>query len=392
MDTSSPEVILQLDQEFVDATDEFDETTDRFIPREANYYYFGMSAGIQSGQTVSVSIHGVNVSVSLERQYVRFFDQGFNEMISRDTVSFLNAGEAVTLRSNNQGVASRPNAYQTALFAYELGHVADLSTLFYASASVRQSQAGMVQFDQDHMRNNVFDLASNSYTCRDSDAYIFHISSGLVASRRMRMYLKGMSRSYALARDSTTHNGVDIISRTIVARCTRNEVITMELQEGEIYSDVSDYQLTAIGFRYQPQQALNIAFAGYCSLSKSYNADDILDFNIVEQGGDFGNDFDGSKFIARERGYYYVYYGAAVFAGFDVQLSLIRTRQGSPQELAAITADTRANNGYDSIGRGLIVELLAEDTLHIKTERGVQLYADALGNNISFNGFMLYRI
>ena len=276
--------------------------------------------------------------------------------------------------------------------AYNLGHVCDLSTLFQAASSEGQSQLGQITFNQYiRLHHNVFDLNSNSFKCTKTGTYVFHISCELTGGRNMKMYLNGMSQSYALSRESSSHTGKDIISRTIVAKCSRDQVVSMELQDGQIYSHGDHYQLMAIGFLYQPKLASNISFAAYSSVPWSGNALSVLEFNIIESGND---DFDGVKFHVRKGGLFYVYWGAAVRKSdpYTFKLSLMRTKESVEEEIAAITGDTSQNNGYDNVGREVIVELQSNDTLHIRTLQQVHLYADAEGNQISFCGFMLYHI
>ena len=387
-DSVSPENILVLDRKFNDRAGEFDSSTYQFIAKTTGYFYLGMSTGIKSAQTVSVSLRGAFPQVTLLRQYTRPFTTAVKEMISRDTTAYINQGEIVNLRSNNQGVSSAFPQSQCALYIYELDDVAEMSSLFHVSSSVRQSTLGVINFNQIQMSptSTAFDIGTQSFTCKSTGTYVFHISSGLVASVGLRLYLKGTARNYALARESTNHNGVDIISRTVIAQCNAGSRVTLELQAGETYSDSTDFELSLIGYRYAPKAAADTAFAGYRSMSWQGAAGATLAFDTVGRS----DNFDGTRFFVSIAGYYYVYYGAIIPQNQYAQLSLVRTRQSILIELAAVTSDTTANNGYDTIGRGVVVQLEAGDTLHIRTQNAVSLYADPLGYQISFVGMMLY--
>ena len=365
-----------------------------FSPREANYYHIGISVGVPSLKIVSVSVEGILDELLVYRNFARYYDGGYNDILAQEVVAFLNTYDGnVYLKSHHEhGVISSMISKQTTLFAYNLGHVADLRTLFQVVSYRTYRNPGKVMFDRGYpfqVNDYAFDFDNNSFKCQTSGIYVFHISSKADASKSMNISLNGMSRSYGLVRESNTHNSDEVISRTIVGHCTSGQEVSMEFHGGKI-----DGFLMVIGFHYEPQHALKIAFAAYRNLSMSWsrNEEKILSFNVIEQGVDFSNDFDGVKFLVPEKGYFYIYFGAAVEEGATFKLSLIHTSEETEHELAAVTGDLRANNGFDSIGRGLIVELNSGDTLHIMTTSfSIELYADAGGHHISFIGYMLYR-
>lgn len=371
----------------VDKSSEYSMTSYSFSPNRQGYYYIGMSVGLRSGLPVEVKLRNTYPPVGLMRKFGRTFQTNVVDMISRDTTAVVNVGDRVSLESGNGGVTSTAPEYQTAFYAYNLNDVADLTTLFHVASNKRQDSFGRVDFNEILLSPQTsFDISGNQYTCRYDGTYVFHFSAGAVASKPVRLYLKGALRQYSLRRESTNHNDLDTLSRTVITECTANQVLTLELEAGEVYSDGTDYQVSWIGFRYAPQ-ATSTAFAGYRTFSWQGGMFQPVEFDVKELSGDF----DGTRFYCRMGGVYYVYFSSGYDQNTRIQLSLIRTRQSVQEVIASVSADGFNNNGIDFVGRGVVVQTYQGDTLHIRTDQSATLYADPLGFQISFVGIKLYN-
>ena len=79
--------------------------------------------------------------------------------------------------------------------------------------------------------------------------YFLQVSAGALATLPVRMMLmrNGVQQA-ALRRDSTVHNGIDTLGRSVLALLSKGDVVTIEIGSGSgVYSDVN-HQTSFTGF------------------------------------------------------------------------------------------------------------------------------------------------
>ena len=90
--------------------------------------------------------------------------------------------------------------------------------------------------------------------------------------------------------------------------------------------------------------------------------------------------------VCRAGGYYYVYISVGAQAGQLAQLSLKVNGVVWFNVIRAATND----NGLDTLGHGMIIQLKANDVVRVSSEANAALYSAPTGLHTSFVGMLLY--
>jgi hypothetical protein len=120
------------------------------------------------------------------------------------------------------------------------------------------------------------------------------------------------------------------------------------------------------------------------NLSSSATATDPLPFDtqIVAAGVTVNN----NAVTIQTGGYYYVYISVGAQAGQLAQLSLKVNGVVWFNVIRAATND----NGLDTLGHGMIIQLKANDVVRVSSEANAALYSAPTGLHTSFLGMLLY--
>ena len=95
---------------------------------------------------------------------------------------------------------------------------------------------------------------NHTYTAPSDGIYYFSFSVGLIAHSEAEFVLYKNNKAYVnIIRRSTTHNGTDMIGRSVMMRLNRGEQVFMVNEAGRTARSSSMMETSFLGFKYQPK-------------------------------------------------------------------------------------------------------------------------------------------
>jgi hypothetical protein len=118
-----------------------------------------------------------------------------------------------------------------------------------------------------------FNKATNKFMAPSSGTYYFSFSVGVMAGRGVDLILYKNNQAFVnIYRTSTSHNGVDTMSRSILMSLTRGDFVYLVNNNKPIRSS-SSLETSFSGFKYQPKLDTGVMLLLYyiCVFKKQTN-------------------------------------------------------------------------------------------------------------------------
>ena len=241
-----------------------------------------------------------------------------------------------------------------------------------------------------------YDRNSSSFVAPESGIYLFTVSAAVQAESKakLRIRVNGVEKA-ELLQSSTTHNGVNTITRTTLFELEIQDVVdVVKIGDGVLYSD-RGLQTSFSGFLYSPSKGFQVAWSAHRSHSwltnEANRALNPVDFDtmLVDRHANF-NSATGT-FTCQIPGVYYIHVNMAAFPKRKLYASLVLNNRevGSKviDSMSLLRFSVR-ENGIDTISASTLVRLNEGDTIYVKTSEGDAFYGDS-NLQTSFTGLLI---
>ena len=356
-----------------------------FTPLNTGIYFFHMSMGIQALREADYNLRGGSTNVDVHRS-----STGHNgvDTTSRDTIQRIEAGSLVRMSTGPFSGLFGDTWLQTTWNGVQLDGLMSPSVAFSMARTEGHEIPGPIPMPTvvyASSRSDVDEMAG-TFTAPVTGIYYLSVSAGVFPAYGVRIHIrKNGARVCEMWRSSSSHNGVDTLSRATLVQLSAGDRVDTELGSGYVYSD-GELQTSFSGFLYNPAGFGAVAFSAHRSTSWLSSGSPLypVEFGtILVNTGDY--DPAGHRFICSTSGYYFLHINTGVYGGTPVDFIILHN--GVP--IVNIYRSSVAHNGYDTIGRGIVYYLSQTDMIQIAADAGTGVYSDS-DLQTSFTGFLLY--
>ena len=225
---------------------------------------------------------------------------------------------------------------------------------------------------------------TNTLTVPTTSIYFIHLNAGARSGQRVNLSLRGGINA-DIFRNSTTHNGIDTISRDIIQTVNAGASITVVNEHtGQLFSDAGR-QTSFTAFDLQAMtlpghlEVFSVARQSGYEGSGAIPFDDIL----VDTGANYWN---GANYMIQTTGIYLFTLSCGAKPGVSANIK-IRT---SSRILGEITRTSTSHNAEDTMSITLMGTLYAGDYVYADLSSG-SIYSDS-ERQTYFGGFHYHPV
>ncbi|ELU12475.1 hypothetical protein CAPTEDRAFT_225256 [Capitella teleta] len=379
-DASQPEDTLEFDNVHVNIGNGFDPSTSSFVVPFTGHYLFSLSAGVASGSGLEIEIVQPT-SVASDIYRLNDNTNGIDTR-SRIVILDLNDGDVLTVRTGTP-VVSGDEALLTSwggFYLEEALDAEDMSIFAAATDEIYDDQLAPVMFN-DVMINvgEDFEDLSGAYQApRNCTAFISYTVAQQAGEIAVTT-LKGDLSPTELSRMDTSHNGLDMQSRTSLLELVVGDFAYVELARGQVYSD-NRHMSSMVGFMYEPAENQQTAFTVHRTASLNVGEDpiDLVFQNVRTTEGNLWDEGQNMA-VAPQAGIYFfqVDLSAQQHNTYgEVNVDLIQIVDGSPSVIGGVRRTSKIHNERDGLSRGFFVYMKEGDQVYLRGNPMSGLFSD----------------
>ena len=255
--TDPPGDPLPLSQTVTIKGTQWDPDTYRFNVTQsaAGLYFVGLSVGVPARTPANYILHksgrrfgGITRTSDIHKPY--------RDVISHDFLIPLYAADTLHVSSQYKVISYSDQLY-TSLSIFSLTHTMldETAAFCVASNHTISGYRKPVPFNT-YLYNagRHYNPLNHTYTAPSDGIYYFSFSVGLNAHSEAEFVLYKNYKAYVnIIRSSTTHNGTDMIGRSVMMRLHRGDMIFMVNVAGQTARSSSMMETSFLGFKYQPK-------------------------------------------------------------------------------------------------------------------------------------------
>lgn len=373
----------------VDVAEAYDPVAGKFYAMRPGIYWAAISAGAPAtnGAVRFQLYRGEDLIGSVDRQST---SANGVDTLSRDIMVSMKQFQTLHMRSYLGNGLYSDTGHQTSLSLFRLSEL--MKTDIFFSVARQKNADGqtsqIIPFPEVLINEGkAFDVVNHYFKVPQDGIYFFSYSIGAVTATKADVMLRyNVNLVGALERNSTTHNGHDIMSRATMMRATKGTLIFVSLpQDAEVYSNLKDRHTSFSGFLYEPVHGQQVAWSVYKNIQWS---DDLFhhvrfEVTLLNEGGGWKS--QGHYFRCPVAGVYYMTFTVGAMAGKRVHVNLVV----NGQRVADIERSATNHNGVDVLSRSLVVELGADSLVYLEAEPNTAIFSNK-ERHTSFTGFLLY--
>lgn len=324
-----------------------------------------------------------------------------NDLIFRSYLQNLDAGEDMYYHADSRLYSSQ--GFQTAWTVINLDHVLDDIIAFYVTRNSSFYINDAIAFDNEVINiGNGFNMDFSYFTAPKEGFYYLSYSIGQESGTSSRVDLRTWdmdSSDYpqtevSLTKNASVHNGCDMHSRSTIKHLQQNEDVWVTLIDGSIYSDPERTQISFTGFRYNPVNASQTAWAVHRNVSwYGTSPYDPVEFQIVDANAGDAFNTENNSVIITTSGIYYMEVNVGSLPDQPVGVDIMLSRLGQPDNvntsvMAEVTRAFHSGQGVDNVGRSLLVHLQAGDSVWLRAWAYTGIFSDE-DKSTTFLGFLV---
>ena len=222
----------------------------------AGLYFVGLSVGVPGRSPANVILHksekrfgGITRTSNIENGHS-------GNVISHDFLIPLYAADTLHVSSQYR-VYSGSDQRDTSLSIFSLTHTMldETAAFCVASNHTISGYRKPVPFNT-YLYNagRHYNPLNHTYTAPSDGIYYFSFAVGLIAHREAEFVLYKNKKAYVnIIRRSTTHNGTDMIGRSVMMRLNRGDMIFMVNEARQTARSSLMMETSFSGFKYQPK-------------------------------------------------------------------------------------------------------------------------------------------
>ena len=230
-----------------------------------------------------------------------------------------------------------------------------------------------------------YSRVSNTLTVPTTSIYYFHLNAGARSGQRVNLSLRGGINA-DIFRNSTTHNGVDTISRDIIQTVNAGASITVVNEHtGQLFSD-SGRQTSFTAFDLQAMTLPGQLEVFSVARQSGYEGSGAIPFDniLVDTGANY---WSGTSYMIQTTGIYLFTLSCGVKPGVSVNMEIISSSIGV---LAEITRSSISHNAEDTMSTTVMGTLNAGDYVYANLVSG-SIYSDS-ERQTYFGGFHYHPV
>ena len=349
-------------------------------------YVFHLSSGVNGSSAIKMGLQGGGkAGINVFRNSTSHNDQ---DLLSRDFIYILPQGSVITMNLVT-GIGYSADMKQVLWSVFLLDNLMCSLVAFCVGIATSYTQTGLINFSTSFVNvGYAFNITTNTFTAPSNGIYVFSLSCGAESGQPYIVLLCTNTTTdkspncYGLVKNSTSHNGRDMSSRTFAISLVTGDKAYVSLNKGRLFSD-EGIQTSFAGFLYEPLNGRKVIWSVHqnSSMSGQYNP---FPFNVVSVNIGNGWKTANNTFVAPYSGVYQLHMTATAQSLLKVDYKL----WWKGIVYASIYTGTTVHNGPETKSRSIMVEASAGDTFFISTTAATNLYSSAF-NLISFGGFLV---
>ena len=379
----APSVPFIFDQLIAQRGQSYNLTTGYFKPQVSGTYVFHLSSAIPPLKPINLAIQKNSVYANIYRTTISHngWDTTSRNAIynlAKDTQIYLNLSFGFAgcgpMRQASWSVFLLDNLVQP-LVTFWVGRTSSLTTIGkidYTSMIVNVGSA--------------WDMTTNKFTAPYNGVYVFSLNCGALGGQGYDVYVYVNNVvTHAMALTSTSHNGIDISSRTFAISLMAGDVVFSGLSWGMLFSDTG-YETSFSGFLYEPRNVLKVIWSVHQTTNTNSQSNP-LPFDDVAVNVGNGWNAVTNKFAAPHSGVYQLH--LTLTSNVPVQGQLNFLLVWNNVNYANIFIDKTNQNGRETRSRSIMIDASAGDQFWIAINANRTNYYTNSNKLISFTGFFL---
>ena len=216
--------------------------------------------------------------------------------------------------------------------------------------------------------------------------YFIHLNAGARSGQRVNLSLRG-GINVDIFRNSTTHNGIDTISRDIIQTVNAGASITVVNEHtGQLFSDAGR-QTSFTAFDLQAMTIPGHLEVFSVARQSGYEGSGEIPFDNILVDNTGANYWSGTRYMIQTTGVYFFTLSIGVKPGVSVSIEI---RSSSTGSLAEIIRNSVTQNAEDTMSTTVMGTLNAGDYVYANLQSG-SIYSDS-ERQTYFGGFHYHPV
>ena len=231
-------------------------------------------------------------------------------------------------------------------------------------------------------QGNKWNDTEGVFTTREAHSlYFIGLSVGVPDTSPADFTMVLSKQRYAgITRTSTTHNRIEMIARDVIAELYAAETLQVSNGHSVVSADSQDTSITIFSIS-NSMNSEPVAFSAVREDTLSGSADPVP-FNVILYNSGLHFDMFSYVFTAPSSGVYYFSFSVGLISEGKARFTLYK----NDEHFADILRESTTHTGTDTIGRSVMMELEADDFVHIGNPAGYTARSSEL-KETSFCGF-----
>ena len=359
----------------------FSRTTGYFAPPLNGTYVIHLSSAVKDSKQINffAQINFLKIGLRSTSTNISGMDT-----LSRDFIYTLAQGTQTYLNLAN-GTASCGPMRQASWSAFLLDNLMKPLVAFHVGRDSSFYNIGKVDFNIPLIQTGcMWNSTTRTFTATHTGIYVFSLSCATQGNQYYDVFIciNGMP-THELMLASTTHNGIDMSSRTVVMFLATGDEVYIELVSGSLYSDAG-YLTSFAGFLYEPLDGRKVIWSVH---QRSSVSGQLNPFPFDEVAVNIGNGWNATsnRFVAPYSGVYQLHLTVTIQPFSTINYQLVRNGGAYANVYGSIII----HNGYETRSRSIMIDALVGDIFNIISNLSASnLYSNQF-RLISFSGFLL---